>query len=310
MADIENKPMEAFLSAETPEGMEEELTQESPAEALPAEETVEGAPPAEAPEQPAAPDQPASSTVPHQALHEERVKRQQLQTDLDDQRRKMDTMNERFAEFTQWVNQRQEPQLNADEDPIAAIKALTERVQGLDQLAGQYRQQSDVQRQMQELNQAVTASHQQFAAEHPDQGEAISHVRNVLAKSAEAQGFSPTDAMAYANRTMNEGAITALANSRDPATALYEQAQALGYAIAQQEPPQAPAVSLEESAAKLKMLQEGQKAAVSLSQGGAQPAASSPQSLEDLADMGEKALDDDVWRRFMGGQSRLDQMMP
>ena len=179
----------------------------------------------------------------------------------------------------------------------------------MDQLAGQYRQQSELQQRIQEVNQSIMASHQQFQGSHPDHAQAMGHVRDRLSAIYQTQGLAAADAVMQANRSLQEAAVTALANGRDPASALYEQAQALGFAPPQQEP-QEPAPSLEEAAAKLKMVQEGQKAAVSPSQGGAQPAASAPQSLEDLADMGDKALDDETWRRFMTGRSRLDQMMP
>ena len=208
-------------------------------------------------------------------------------------------MNNRFSEFVSHVKggeQEKGPQVpNLEDEPVENIDT---RLRSLEGMAQNYGQQQNVNQQLQQANTQVQAMEQQFAGTTPDYGVAVNHVQNLLVQDLQLRGVDAMTAAGQVRQEMAMAAIQVLVNGQDPAAVLYERAKLMGYKPAAPNGEEAKEASLEEKAAQLKTVEQGQTANRSLSDGGGR-ASGQPETLEDLANLSDAEIDKH-WNRIVG----------
>lgn len=237
-------------------------------------------------EEPEKPEQKAR-TVPHQALHAERIKRQQAEQELQAQRQRWELSERRMAELAAAFEAKNAPQPpDVNQDPLAYIKYLESKLDTVAsdtqaQKAERERQQQEYVRQQQEaqavseIDNAYRAAWTEKLDANPDAAEAYKAFVSTLDQHFQIRGLTdPSQRTAAIQAEERAIAYAALQQGRDPAEAIISQAKVYGYV-----PKPADATET------LQRRQEGLKAARSLSQvsgkaGGGLP---SPQQLADMS---------------------------
>lgn len=267
----------------------ESIRNETPIAEAPPEKPVETAKPAE--EQKPAAEKPKAEErvrlVPHAALHEERVKRQNL---------------ERRLQELESAKPKPEPVPELDEhtDPIGVIGQLKAKLASYEQRTQQEQEQA---RAMEDLGRRVGARVAAYAAEHPEYTEQVKFLRQ--SRYEELQDLGYEDEQIVRQLMQEEVALgqRALETDRDPGEMVASMAKRRGWKAADPNPepnpapevkhaPQAVAIKDEiaKTEAKIARLEKGQRAARSPSTGGG-GAAENELSLEAIANLDGAAFD-------------------
>lgn len=283
---------------------EVETTAETPA--APEAKPAEVAKPA-APEKPAAEVKPEAKPeakpderpkfVPHAALHEERLKRQELERQLADLRAGKQPETAQPAE------------IDPETDPIAALKQIREYQQT-------QREEGERANNLRAFDDRVKSHEADFSAATPDYGDAVAFLRDARAKqitdAAAAMGrqISPQDLGAILLHEARSTSQDALTNGKNPGEVFYTLAKSFGYTGKKADPApaavvpevKAPPETLPTKAADetIDRITRGQKAA-NKGGGGDPPADSSEVTLESLAKL-EGAAFDKAFEKFSKSQ--------
>ncbi len=194
--------------------------------------------------------------VPHAAMHEERVRRQQLEKTLETERQARATLEqrtnqllERMQQAQQPVPQQQQPQPQAlpdpAADPVGHIMARLQRSEEArnqqDQVLGavvqaltQQNQQGQQAQQAQTVQQRALAMEREFAAATPDYTEAVSYLNDLRHRQLVAAGWDdPAERQAIIAQEAMGVAQRALQANRNPAEMVYQLAKASGHTMQQ-----------------------------------------------------------------------------
>lgn len=244
-------------------------------------------------------DQPAERYVPHQALHAERMRRQQLQREIEMERRanaqRNGVLQGRLDEINRHLQQRaspvtEEPEPDMEKDPAKWVQynfrrmqeqnaRLERELQETKQYFGQ--QEQEFRRYIQEstqdqgLKSAVRSDESEFASQVPDYYDAIDYMTEMRHRELEALGNYDAKArnVMIAQEVKNL-ALVASQQGISPAEAAYNIAKARGFSSQPKRP----------SAPKLDNIRKGQQAARSMSAApGAAPRGAL--TLDNLANM-------------------------
>lgn len=259
--------MEEMMSEDTAEPVELEEPQE-----IEDAEVVEE--PEEKPEFKTTRDKPPEGFVPHQAMHEERMKRQeaerQLQAFYEAERRRVEAAQKAAAE--------QKP-VDPLLDPDGFARAQQERDRRLEAMVMQ-QQQAFQARQMQEARQVdVQRAEQAFRKENPDYDDAIAHVAQARAQELSMYGLSEQQIQAQISQDANAIYDSARRMNMNPAQLIYQIAQQRGYARTS---------PVEDETAKVEALATAQKQTQGLGSGGSRQAGRL--TVTQLAEMSEAEL--------------------
>lgn len=202
------------------------------------------------------------------ALREERAQRRAERAALQAEQQKMEAAFQKFQE--QYRQPQQQSQYRDQNQPFTyedAVSEMWERQQQQD--AWQQQQAAQTQRQQQQQDQrnrevqaiATTMSEYEadFREESPDYDDAVKHLTGAWDQQFEAMGYSPDQRKQIIDNLSINAVQVALQAGKDPAKAIYEAAQKVGYA--RQATPAA-------GAQKLAQMQAGAAAAKTLSGGG------------------------------------------
>jgi hypothetical protein len=233
-------------------------------------------------------DKPKPGFVPHQALHEERRARQELQRELAEIRARLKAQEEERAR----ANQPSVPDL-AD-DPVGHFAMKTdmtakELAEVREKLTKQ--EQERQQAEQRERFQLTVASHErEFAKQTPDYMEAMEFIR--AKRDSDLQIYGVVDPAERLKIIQNEAmgmAWNAIQSSENPAKRAYELAKNWGFKPKSQKADE-----------KIETLQKGAEAAKSLSgKGAASPGQISP---EDLLEMSDEEFDKHWDKTMRGGK--------
>lgn len=208
------------------DAMDEPKALAEPKAEEPAEEATEDQP-AEDPKEPEfkssrTEEKPPEGYVPHQALHAERLKRQELDRQL--------------SELMEWkkaqeaAQQEQPPQyVDPLEDPEGHRKYVDYHNNQTAEQVKQVQEQIQRQQQQAQIQQSVAQAEQQFMQQQGDYKDAIKFLQDTRMKELTSQGFDPQSAM----RQMSQDAMgiyqAAQMMGVNPAQMAYMRAQSLGY---------------------------------------------------------------------------------
>lgn len=221
--------------------------------------------------------------------HEERLRRQEVQHELQESRLRMQKMEEAFQKF---VNPPL-PEPSFDENPLEALRVKTERIEQLTQQQQHIAQQRAMQEQQaQRQNQFLNQYHQDaaaFAQQTTDFQDAYIHLVSSRINEYKAAGYDDKQAGQLLIEDEVAIASKAYADGVNPAQRMYEIAKLRGYnkpvAVA---PVAAPNPSNIE---KFNELEKASLASRSLSGTGAGGKVDKGLTLETLAEMDDEEFD-------------------
>ncbi len=237
------------------------------------------------------PEQEREKFVPHGALHEERMRRKELQEQLNAQAERTKKMEETFQKIQERINQEQ--QVRYEDDPLEHLRQqnqeLQQRLQHYDSRFSQQDQQAELYRQQQEFVSKYQQSAQVYAQQQTDFNDAYRFLMSSRQSELQAVGYEPN--IAAQIMAQEEAMIVGKAfdDGVNPAERMYALAKTRGYAKA------APEQTPEE--VKMQTLEKGLEASRSLSSGNA---TKGEMTLETLADLDDDEFDK-VWSKLVGG---------
>jgi hypothetical protein len=203
-------------------------------------------------------------TVPHQALHAERTKRQEVERQNREYLAELQQHREAARQADQKANPPAAPP-DAEQDPIAALRHMQEQQQKF----VQQRQQEDTQRQQDEqvsrLDTAYRSGWNEFIKATPDAVGAYNHFTSVLNEHFKLRGVAdPAQREQLVANEEREIAVAAFQQGKNPADLIYSQAQLYGYAPKEA----APAPDVNKAAEQIERRQKAMPLARSLSAAG------------------------------------------
>jgi hypothetical protein len=236
--------------------------------------------------------------VPYGAMHEERMRRQELQREVQEQKQRAEKLERTFQEFVQRANTPQERAPSFEEDPLEALRynqiKIAEGLQNTHQTLEQERAEKQRHYQMERFREMCDTSVNEFEKQAPDYRQAYGWLLENRLKEFDALGYDQVTAKRLIIEDEMAIASTAYKHGANPAERIYNLAKLRGY---QNTPPKVVETPQQKSTQKLDQLERGMQAAKSL--GSAGGAASQELTLEALADMD----DDDFakhWDKIMG----------
>lgn len=172
------------------------------------------------------------STVPHAALHEERVKRQAADEQVAELRqqnqRLMDRFDQLLSRFDQ--HQKQEEQVpDKDQDPIGYMEYLQKELTALKQVQQQTQQQTQQQQQMQAIWNEGNRQAAEFRSQTPDYDDAFQYLYQKRGEELIAMGLPKEQVAQTLQQEAWQGMQYALANKINPGAMVYQMATARGY---------------------------------------------------------------------------------
>lgn len=213
-------------------------------------------------------EKPPEGFVPHQAMHAERMRRQELE-------RKLEALEARLTQ----PEPEQPPQyVDPLEDPEGHRRYVDYHNAQNQQQVQALRRQMQMQQAQQHIAQSVAQAEQQFMAQKADYNDAIRFLQETRMGELTSQGYDPVAARQQMSRDAMGIYQAAQQMGMNPAEMAYMRAQSLGYT-----PKRAQA-----EAKKVEALARAQEQTSGISGGGA------PQkgklTLQALAEMSEKEL--------------------
>ncbi len=233
---------------------------------------------AEAPEQPEAGKRP--QMVPHAALHEERKKRQEIERQAAEDRRRFEARVERLLELVPQPAAQPEapapaiPDVQAD--PVGHIVGTLQQLgasqQQIQQAVEEQRRRAEQQQLVATVQQRAGALEIDYRAKNPGYDDALSHLRQLRDRQLQSQGMmDPAQrAQQIAFETFQIAAM-ALQQDANPAERLHRMAEASGWTAPATAMPseindaaRQNAGAAPDQAARLQMVQRGQAHASTL----------------------------------------------
>lgn len=229
---------------------------------------------------------PPSGMVPHQSMHSERMKRQELERRLAE----IEAAQKTPAEVPQWVDPIEDPEGHRKWSEYTATKARDEAI-------AQFHEQGKQEAARYERINRAAQAEAEFSAKQADYPAATDYLLNTRVQQLAQMGMSEDEIRPQLQKEANAVYDAAIAAGLNPAAVLYMKAQEMGYKVA---PATAPAQS---DAERITHLAETQQR----TRGAGNAGGSAPQgelTMAQLADMSEAELmklDPAVRRKAMGG---------
>lgn len=194
------------------------------------------------------------TTVPHQALHEERERRKAVEAEAQKLREERAALNERFRIINEMQNRAQEaPQEempDPEQDPLGAIRWQTRELNRLREEQAQFNQREQQGQQHNTFVRQYQAQAQAFAKETPEFNDAYQHLFTSRVQELMLTGYSQGDAQQLAIRDEEAIARSAMQQGKNPASVMMELAKHRGWQAPAKEDPQETAVKKVETAAR------------------------------------------------------------
>ena len=233
-------------------------------------------------------EKPPEGFVPHQAMHAERVKRQELE-------RKLEALEARLAP------KQEEDQPPEYKDPLVDPEGFrrwaeynsTNATKQAQEIRDQARQQQEYQQRMQEAARLEA----DFAKGKPDYPDAVQYLHGQRVAELQAQGYGDDEIRAQVGKEANAIFDAARAANMNPAELLYLRAVSAGF----QSKPADPAP--EDPTQKIEALARAERQTRSLGSGsgGAQNGALTAQQIAEMSEEEIEKISEADLRRAMGG---------
>lgn len=251
------------------------------------------------PEKPAEPaqketEQKQDKTVPYAALHEERMKRQELARDVAEFKQKNQRMEQRFQQLVESFQNPQPKPPSFDEDPLEALRYETQQLKQYATHHQQTEQQRQEQQKYQQFEQQFKSQYEksahEFIKEQPDFAKAYEFYNKDFYETLLEAGYEADQAKALMHQDEMAIAAKAFQDGVNPAERIYKIALRRGYKHQQA---QAPA----EKKQSIEQLEKGLQASKTLSNRGGN--AESEITLETIANMDDEEFAKFDWKKFV-----------
>jgi hypothetical protein len=153
------------------------------------------------------------------ALHEERAKRKEVEA-------KVAVMEDRFKQLVNSLSQPPEQKPTPEEDPVNYFK---QEIEDLKQFKKQTIEQTQAERQQEQVVNAYRAQSEQFKASTPDFNDAYNHVLTNRLKELKTMGLDEAQARHTVAQEEYNIALKSLQDGVNPAQRIYEIAALRGY---------------------------------------------------------------------------------
>ena len=239
-------------------------------------------------------EKPPEGFVPHQAMHAERIKRQEVEQRLRDLESRLEK-----------ANQPPPPEfVDPLEDPAAHRRWAEYQSNMTMQEVRQIKQQIEQQQVQQRVLMDVQQSEAEFAAKAPDYSDAVRHLYQTRASELQGMGYGQNEVQQQIQKDAQAIYQAAKFLGMNPAEMAYMRAQSLGYQrnAAPKAEISAPAPQGQTETQKVVALARAQEAASGISATGAPN--EGQLTVAQLAKMSEAELakiPDDQVRKIMGG---------
>lgn len=296
--ELSNEDAAAFAAMQDADQAARNAVEQNEAPEVPAEEQDEGAE-GEQPEAKQGKEAAPPKMVRLEALHEERGKRRNLESENQRLREERARFDERLR-VIQEMNARQadpEPMPDVENDPLGVIRAQGKQLEEMQAAARQTEEQRRQNAVRDHLLGAYRADASQFRAKNPEFDDAYRFLVNGRTEELIALGFSPQEASEALQNDELAIAHRALSNGKSPSEALMAMAKVRGFK---------PKAVAADASQKIERVSEGQSRGRSLSQAGGD-AAPAEMTAERLIKM--SAAEFEAWtakhpaqtKRLMGG---------
>jgi len=234
--------------------------------------------------------------VPHAALHKERTRRQETQTQLSDLQQKFDRADERLSVLNEIIGSEQEPKKGAEEpqvidpeeDIFGAFKQQQDTIARLEKQITDGNAKRDQRDAANSTISSYRADAANYAKNEPDFGAAYTYLVNQRHTELAAMGVNDQNERARLISQEEQGlASQALSEGRSPSQQLHMIAKARGFVAKapDPDPEEQKAAAAAAAATKIENIKKGQQQHVSLTDAGG--AGGEGLTVEKLADMSE-----------------------
>lgn len=232
--------------------------------------------------------------VPHEAFHEERMRRKEIQQKYYELQEKFARADERIKAIAERMAP-QESVPDKEEDPLGHARYEQEQIRK--QLEDSKRALEEKTQRLHEdmetmkLRTFIEAQERQFTSKNTDYVEAINHLVSTRASILEELGLPKEEAIVRSQHELGDLATKAIEAGRNPAEVAYNMAKKMGFA--------AKAKEIEQ----IKTIQKGMDAAKSLSDAGGKQLSGelTAEALAEMSDDEFAKLSDEQFRRAFGG---------
>lgn len=233
----------------------------------------------------------------------ERVKRKEIQKQIEDMRRENENLKSTFNRILTKAQEQAEADQKAsvpsfEEDPITALRyeneQLKKKMSGFEDFQTRSHQASEAQQQQQQFVNSYRSAADEFAKTNPDFDDAYSHLMESRLAEFDAAGYTPVQARQLL--VEDEAAIVANAMQRgiNPAESIYKLAKLRGFSSGSNMNAQD---KINANNEKINNLERGLQASRSVNSGGINSRES--MSLESIAAMDDSDFENVDWNKVL-----------
>ncbi len=224
--------------------------------------------------------------VPYGAMHEERMKRKEIQSQLESTTQRLSQMEQGWTRLMERMQEQQQPKPPSfDEDPLESLRHDSEQIKQhlyQQQQAEQQRQQQyELEQRKQQFSNKYMDDANAYAQANPEFNEAVKFLAQARFDEYTASGLSRQEALQLLNDDEMAIASRAYQDGVNPAERIFKLAKIRGFQVKAQK---------QEAEQKLQTIQKGMQASKSLN--GAGGKVSNEPTLESLATMTMEELDE------------------
>lgn len=237
--------------------------------------------------------EPKDGTVNHGALHEERMRRKNVEAELAETRRQAADTLRALREEAIALRARYEPAQQAPDpasDPLGAMyqgqQTLAQKLDAIERRMSQGDEQAQAAQVVTSVVTAAQSSEAEFRAKTPDYDRAVATLQQQRMRELATLGVHPQEAQRRIVAEAVQVSDYALRRGESPAEVMYRLAQARGYVP---------------EARKLEMQQEGQKASRPTGSTAAPKIGIEALLSMDADEFDKVAGDPKAWKRLAGG---------
>lgn len=239
------------------------------------------------------PPKPPEGFVPHGALHEERMRRKELQQKLSEVEEKLTRYDERLKV----IGEKKQPEPSFEEDPLMYQKTKIDRLEGeVSRISGE--NMTDLRGEVENLRmqQMITRQETAFERTNPDYRDALGYYVKARADTIAELGYDAEESREFIANELQNATHRAIQSGKNPAEVVYKMAQKSGYKTAKQEDKSGQDVK------NLETLKKAESASKSLSDSGVKGKGElTADVLAEMSDEDFLKISDEQFRKAMGG---------
>ncbi len=237
---------------------------------------------------------PPDGFVPHGALHEERMRRKELQKELEDYREKFSRVDERLKILGEKNTNQEIPSFEMD--PLGYSKYEIDKLKGgfedVSKRVPENIKRLEGEIETLRLQRVIERQEATFERDKPDYRDSLNFFIKTRIETAQEMGYDEDSARSMVTSELQEATQRAISNGKNPAEIIYNISAKYGFK----------SNNSAKEASKIDALKKAESATKSLSEvGGHAKGELSAESLADMSDEDFSKISDEQFRKAMGG---------